>query len=79
MNKLVEFVIVYISESIESNLAIMTKRSESDNCDLARFQSQEIHSSHIYLIVHLTLATTTEIFFSNLATIISRSESSFRI
>ena len=39
MNELVEFVIVYIGESVKSNLVTITKKSESNNYDLARFQN----------------------------------------
>ena len=39
-----------MAERIESDLATMAERSESDNYHLARFQSQEIYPSYIYLI-----------------------------
>ena len=41
-----EFVIVYISRLVESNLATITERSESNDRHLARFHSQEIYSSY---------------------------------
>ena len=41
-----EFVIVCIDRLVESNLATMTERSESDDRHLARFHSQEIYPSY---------------------------------
>ena len=45
-----EVVIVCMSEPVESNLANITERSESDDRHLARFQSQKIDPSYHSLI-----------------------------
>ena len=51
---MVEFVIVYMGGLVESDLAIIVERSESNDRHLARFHSQKIHLSY-YLLIKLII------------------------
>ena len=48
--ELSEFVVICISELVESNLVTITERSDPDDGHLARFRSQRIHPSYHPLI-----------------------------